>query len=115
MTPANYSFSWAADVVYKVWQKHARVREDFRRIWNISDNQLAKLIATGRPEWPVLRRVIQVMDNWEQKSPGCWTYYSNVKYLGMGSPFSLPDNVKKYLDKRLELIKLEEQGSREGR
>lgn len=88
--------------------------EPFLKILGLTNKQLAKLIAEGRPEWPQLRRMLQVMDNWDSRSPGCWNSYTNVKYLILGKPFILSDNLKTYLTGRIHELKLKEQGSREG-
>ena len=115
MTPAHYSYSWALSVVEKALEKHARVSESFLLFTGLSTRQLAKLIAEGRPEWPRLRYLLQVMDNWEKAQPGYFVTtqaYSNLLYKNL---FRLPENVQEYLERRIKCGIIKEQGSREGR
>lgn len=81
MNPAHYSYSWALTVVHKALEKHARVSEIFLEFTGLTDRQLARLVAEGRPEWPRLRRMLQILDNWERAAPGCTQRYSTFKNL----------------------------------
>lgn len=114
MIPAHYSYSWALTVVNDALQKHARVSEDFLRFTGLSPRQLARLIAEGRPEWPQLRRMLQILDNWATRSPGCLTRVQTFSTFLEGKPIWVTGKLKEYLDKRLKEYILEEQGSREG-
>lgn len=63
----KYSFAWAATIVRQARQSHARGWDILDRFIGLSDRQLAYLIACNAPEWPFIRRLVHVIDNWDHR------------------------------------------------
>lgn len=100
LTPAAYSFSWALTVVQQAKRKHARVADLWCEFHGLSDRQLAKLIATGRPEWPQLRRALQIFDNWLQHSRLQCVDRNWLHTMIVGTPVNFGTGLLKYLRER---------------
>lgn len=111
---ALYSYNWAKNVVAQLWEKHTRVHAITNELLGISDRTLANLLAKGRPEFAVLRKLVQTLDEWEIRNPGVLnTRLHRDAFLKMYSE-KMPEKLLGYLTMQLRQPTLEEQGSRGG-
>lgn len=100
-------------VVKKMWEKHARVQVPFYQITGITDKMLAKLLADGRPEWPLLRKVIQNMDLFLTSSHGVLNTKQMLSDTIVNKAYKMPLRLRSYLTDRIS--KLEYKSSVQGR
>jgi len=106
-----YPIEWAEGVVNRALEAHARVSEDFLNFTGLSRRQLARVLAEGRPEWPILRDMLKVLDNWCSRSRYNYTpvyYFTNLIKMYR---LRLPEGLRIYLDKREFCTRIEEQGN----
>ena len=104
LTPAHYSYSWALGVVKKAMEKHARVATFWCEFHGLTDRQLAKLIAEGRPEWPQLRRMLQIFDNWLKHSRLQQTERKWFRVMLYPGGVQICTGLREYLTKRISAI-----------
>lgn len=69
MTPAHYSFSWAAGVVNQLEKKYPRATAIVYEITGITSRNMAAFLATNDEVFPQLRELIHWHDNWIRSSP----------------------------------------------
>jgi len=107
-TNPGYSYTWAKSVVNKALEAHARVSDSFFEFTGLSKNQLILLLASGRPEWALLRDMLKQADDWAHKQESL-----GIKYASHGDPefwriiftrkrANYPPKLKEYLDNKLK-------------
>jgi len=103
----KYSLSWAKSVVNQALDEHARVSESFLEFCGMSRNQLAILLASGRPEWALLRDLLKYGDYWAWKQEKLGISYGAEGTIQMWSGIlhmkrhNLPKPMLHYLDKQV--------------
>jgi hypothetical protein len=115
-----YSLTWAETVINRALNKHARAANYFLTSVGLCPRQLAKLLADGRPEWPILRDMLKQLDIWETRQvavlqgPSVLSTTSLFSDLVRRNHARMPEGLRLYLDNRVKSLKLEEQGNRGG-
>lgn len=109
-----YSYSWARAVVEEALEKHARVRVAYVEALGLSEEVLAKILAAGRREWPVLRDGLKVLDNWVTRSRFHLTDVGTMREWLIYLQDKSPENLRKYLEKQKIRYTIKEQGTAEG-
>ena len=70
---------------------------------------LAKLVTQGRPEWPLLRRIVQNMDSYQKSNHGLPITAQMCSDILLGKANKLPIKLRFYLTLYLDEIKIKEQ------
>ena len=113
----KYPISWARGVVEHAMEKHARVSDMFKDFTGLSVNQLAIILATDRPEWPILRDMLKQLDQWQLKQlavrPGHPLESTTLLFSCLLRTFRgrMPEKMLLYLESREKEAIIEEQAN----
>lgn len=115
-----YSLSWALTIVKRALESRPRGWEIIKAVTELSDPQLAYLIACSDPSWPVLRSMAQVADNWALQQvrfgpDGTFKHLTTTLMLSTLIKFggkNAPESLKAYLTARISQLTIEEQVKR---
>jgi len=106
----RYSYIWARSIVNQALEKHARVRETFLEFTGLSTDQLALLLAKGRPEWHFFRYMLAQGDRWALCQERLGKNYARQDQISAWKEIfarkraGLPEPVQLYLDKQKKLF-----------
>jgi len=110
----KYSLGWAASVVDRLVEKYPRATDVICRVYGINRYDLVKYLAKPDDMWIYLRERIKYLALCEERTGKAMDYSTVVEWCmglhGMKHSHKLGER----LDKRLESLKLREQGSRGG-
>ena len=106
LIPAHYPLSWALSIVQRLERKHTRGLQLFIEFSGLSRRQLAKLLADGRPEFQVCRKIIQKLEIWDERVRIGFADTRTLMDLFCGKTIAMPTKMRDYLTPRIEAIQL---------
>jgi len=68
-TKPMYSYDWAIHVVNELLAKYARAAEILGEVYGIYSPDLVELLVRNRPEYPIIRDIIHILDRWLTGTP----------------------------------------------
>lgn len=113
MTPAKYSYRWAASVVQSLKSKYPRATESVEIYLDIDDRDLAAYLTIDDPIFPKLRDLIHTADAWMTERPGVGVDLCLCSRI-RDFPEEMQERFWTGLDRKRKRTRLREQGSRGG-
>lgn len=110
----KYSLSWAASVVDEVASKYPRATDTICRVYAITRYDLVKYLAKPDPMWNYLRERIKYLALCEERTGKAMDYLTVVEWCKGLHGMKHAHGQGERLDKRLNSLRIKEQGSRGG-
>jgi hypothetical protein len=108
-----YARSWAISVVEHLHEQRARATDTVCRVLGISRRNLASFLAYRDPLWPILRDWIKNLAELEARTGKYLTDVQVSNWMYECTHRKRTKDIDERLDKRLNTLRIKEQGSRE--
>ena len=110
----KYSLSWAASIVDEVVSKYPRASEMICKVYGITRYDLVKYLAKPDIMWNYLRERIKYLALCEERTGKAMDYSTIVEWCAGLHRMKHSHGQGERLDKRLNSLRIKEQGSRGG-
>ncbi len=61
----GYSLKWAWSIVQDFHGKYVRATDSIKRIYQISDENVAQWVANDLPRWKNYKKIVKQLDRWD--------------------------------------------------